>query len=264
MKLQKSIFKIFILSLAITILAPIIANAIPSITNEEEKITLGIDEFRGKDSDGTYTAYGFAGGQHIYKIYEEKNGILDHNKEIYCLDISRGFNLGGSINSNTHEYNQKIDMLSQNMEDNDIIDKEKANNRESFSEDDYIKIVRILRNIYVQGSGDEAKKNFLKKMIDTESLQYVDEHDNEQIYITDKDIEVAQQLAIWHYTNENKQTKGRKLSDYLGKDNLTDIYQAIYSDVKNKTEDEIIQSVQKYMDNGSGPDEDLSNGRRRL
>ena len=48
-------------------------------------------------------------------------------------------------------------MLSQNMEDNDIIDKEKANNRESFSEDDYIKIVRILRNIYVQGSGDEAK-----------------------------------------------------------------------------------------------------------
>lgn len=90
MKLRKNIFKIFILILIITILAPIVVKAIP-LTINEETIKLGIDEFRGQDSDGTYTAYGFNNGQHIYKIYKEDDGNKDYNKAIYCLDVARGF-----------------------------------------------------------------------------------------------------------------------------------------------------------------------------
>ncbi len=261
MKLQKNIFRIFILSLAITILAPIIVNAIPSITNEEE-IILGIDEFRGQDSDGTYTAYGFKGGQHIYKIYENKNGTLDYNKAIYCLDVSRGFNDGGKLDFNPYTYNIKKNMLSE--EDKEyIVSREKLHNQESFSEDDYIKIVKILKNIYIPGSGDEARKSFLNKMINTDNLQY---NDGEQIYITDKDIEVAQQLAIWHYTNENTKTNGGMLSDYLGQNNLANVYQAIYSDAE-KNEDMINKDLENDMPEGSGPDEGLKStalGRRRL
>lgn len=263
MKLQKNIFKIFILSLAITILAPIVVNAISSITNEEE-ITLAIDEFRGQDSDGTYTAYGFAGGQYIYKIYENKNGTSDYNKAIYCLDVSRGFNNNGKLDFiNTYTYNLKKDMLSEDGKNYIVEEDYEKYNKESFLIEDYDKVVKILKNIYIPGSGEDARKNFLKKM-NTENLQYVDEHNEEQIYITDKDIEVAQQLAIWHYTNENTITNGRKLSEYLGTNNLTDIYQAIYSDAEKTQVDRIIMDVNLE---GLGPDEGLKNtnlGRRRL
>ena len=82
MKLRFNIFKIFILAIIISIFIPLTSNA--------ANIKLALDEFRGKDSDDNYIAYGFK-QQHIYKIYELNNGAKDYNKSIFCLDAGRGF-----------------------------------------------------------------------------------------------------------------------------------------------------------------------------
>lgn len=219
MKLVRNIFKIFILSLAISILAPIAVNA--------ATINLAIDEFRGQDSDGTYPAYGLR-NQHIYKIYEINNGTKNYNKAIYCLDVSRGF--GANTNewglNREKPYNQSLNMLDK--EDAKTIKNYETNNNfnfnESDTESDYEKVLKILKNTYIEGT--ISKEEFLNKMIPNYS--------SDNFYITVKDIEVAEQLAIWHYTNEKYITNNETFAELLGNNGLTEIYTSIYSD-ENKT-----------------------------
>ena len=229
MKLRKNILKIFILSLAIAILAPLAVNA--------ATINLAIDEFRGQDSDGTYPAYALR-NQHIYKIYEINSGTENYNKAIYCLDISRGFG------SNTSEwglnkektYNQSLNMLDE--ADIATIKNYETSNNTSFSQADYEKVLKILKNTYIEGT--MSKEDFLNKMISN--------YRSDEFYITEKDIEVAQQLAIWHYTNENTSTGGTTFGELLGNSKLTEIYTSIYSN-EGKTN---LADIITYITDASG------------
>lgn len=53
-------------------------------------------------------------------------------------------------------------------------------------------------------------------------------YNENDFYITDRDIEVAQQLAIWHYSNENTVTGNTTFGNLLGNSELTEIYQTVY------------------------------------
>ena len=206
-------------------------------------INLAIDEFRGKDSDNTYPAYGLR-DQYIYKIYELNNGTQNYDRAIYCLDASRGFGTGTGLNLNTStEYNQTLNMLD-STEKETIKAYEKANNT-SFSEEDYEKILKILKNSYIAGTTD--KNTYLKKMIPN--------YQEDDVYITDRDIEVAQQLAIWHYSNENTTTGNTTFGNLLGDTALSEIYQAVYEDEGKTNIDQII----KYITDNSGISNDYDN-----
>ena len=139
-------------------------------------INLALDEFRGKDSDNTYPAYGMD-SQHIYRVYEVTNGTQNYNRAIYCLDAGRGFGTGTGLTLNTTtEYNQSFNMMN-TTEKETIKGYETANNA-SFSAEDYEKVLKILKNSYISGTTD--KSTFLKKMIPN--------YESSLYYITDKDI----------------------------------------------------------------------------
>lgn len=206
-------------------------------------INLAIDEFRGLDSDNKYPAYGLR-NQHIYKIYEINNGTQNYNRAIYCLDASRGFGSGSGLNlNNSTEYNQSLNMLN-STEKETVKGYETANNK-SFSTEDYEKILKILKNSYIPGSTD--KTSYLKKMITN--------YNENDFYITDRDIEVAQQLAIWHYSNENTATGNTTFGNLLGNSELTEIYQTVYSDEGKANLDKIIT----YITENSGIEENYDN-----
>ena len=63
----------------------------------------------------------------------------------------------------------------------------------------------------------------------------ISNYNSNEYYITDKDIEVAQQLAIWHYTNENTITGNQTFGQLLGNNGIVDIYAAIYADENKAT-----------------------------
>lgn len=220
MKERKVISKIIILMIAI-LMIPLASFA--------SSINLAIDVFRGVDDDGNYPAYALR-GQYTYKIYEIDGNTTNYNKAIYCLDVSRGFGSGTSewgLNR-SKEYNKQINMLEdlQNFKNGDtsLINTYETNNNSSFSSDDYEKVVKILKKTYIPNV--TSKEDFLKEMIPA--------YNSDDFHITDKDIEIAEQLAIWHYTNESTQTGGMTFGDLLGNTQLSEIYAAIYKD-ENKT-----------------------------
>lgn len=200
-------------------------------------INLALDEFRGKDSDNTYPAYGMD-SQHIYKVYEVTNGTQNYNRAIYCLDAGRGFGTGTGLTLNTTtEYNQSFNMMN-TTEKETIKGYETANNA-SFSAEDYEKVLKILKNSYISGTTD--KSTFLKKMIPN--------YESSLYYITDKDIEVAQQLAIWHYTNESTKTNNTTFGELLKNSEIANLYQAVYSDEGKNNIDKIISYITEATKN---------------
>lgn len=234
MRLRNNIFKVFIISLIVIMIIPFTVNA--------TSINLAIDQFRGIDSDGTYIAYALA-DQYIYKIYEIENNSNDYDKAIYCLDVGRGFGSNTSewgLNK-SKEYNQSLDML--NDSDKQIIKNYEKTYNASFSDDDYEKVLKILKNIYIPSA--ISKDEFLRKMIK--------DYNSQDYYITQKDIEVAQQLAIWHYTNESTITGDRTFGSLLGDTGITDIYTAIYSN-EGKTN---LAEILTYVNSKLSYDEDL-------
>lgn len=232
-----------------------------AVSSEIKKLKL--TQFRGVDSDGTNGAYALP-NQNIYKVVEGDN----YNQQIFCLDMSRGFGSESGLNLEGNvDYESKGSMDDSNK--NNIYSIEN-NNNSSFDTSDYDSIVRILNNIYVpdtslSSSDRESEKNaFLRKILgnnvilnngvdedptvikgkndeDLESLEDVDDNYLFCYYITEKDIEVAEQLAIWHFTNENTLIANTQLvSATLGSE-LGNLLLKLETDT-----DEILLGVEKY------------------
>lgn len=159
------------------------------------------------------------------------------------------------LNYNTVEYNMKKDMLSQEGK-NSISEIERDNNSSNYNDENYEKIVKILKNIYIKGSGDEARKRFLEKVIIKGNSDNITTEQEDSFYITDNDIEVAQQLAIWYYTNK---IKPDYFVNYLGNEGLSNIYQAIYQDEEKTQEHSIINDIKGTGSNQLKRSEDLAN-----
>ncbi len=237
MKRTKNFIKAIIVAIILSIILPLSSYAIGG-----ESLTLALDRFRGEDSDGTYPAYALT-DQFIYKIYEIKNGASNYDRAIYCLDMARGFGSGSGLNLNESiEYNKKLNMLDNNGK-TEIINNETSNNNEGFSQEDYDKIVKILKNIYIPGKTD--RNEFLSKTIEN--------YNENDYYVTDKDIEVAQQLAIWHYTNEDK-------LNGLFNGESSSIYTAIYEDENKVNIAEIVKYIVESSGIEDGYDEELYEG----
>ena len=114
---------------------------------------------------------------------------------MYCLNARRGFQFNGEMREKNGIYNIELDMAEETNK----------SRIESYASGDliknYNKIMWIADNSYIATGNEnyqtsDAYKAFMKKTGIT--------IDNEVLYnLTEDDIEVVQQMAIWYFTNED-------------------------------------------------------------
>ena len=198
MKIRKGI-----LSVLITILVIIILN-ITSTTVRALTVApmyLGIEEYRA--SGYAYQAI----EKKMWKIatYEDNTSEAmknpDMSKTIYCIKAGPGFgstDMGGSYvgQVKVQPYTQKFDLKDINSKTNPIT----GNYLNSIpSGENYNSLIWVLEHCYVPGL--ETSEKYKKELI-AEALKGTDLPTN--INISDDEIDIAQQLAIWFFTNSEE------------------------------------------------------------
>lgn len=196
--------------------------AIKSSTIEQK--WLGISEKRESGNSYKWNVDTTGNGKKVWKIATYPSGDIDlRNYEdlYYCLNAKMGFGLnnGEMAEGKKDEYTTSIDML-------DTLSKEVISGKsEGKIGENYNKVLWILSNAYVPGQTIQEEKAQLLK----NALEYV-KSDNtrfdklsgilpnrivnsvisenmldskEAINLTDDDIDVVQQMAIWYYTNSD-------------------------------------------------------------
>lgn len=168
-------------------------------------------------------------GHNVYEITEV--GDSTYGEIYYCLqsDIGLGGQDGNILANDKDEYNIAYDMKT----DKSLI-KEKANSL-NISKDDttYNKILWVLDNSYMPtNSADymntDNYKNFMKKVGIT-----ID--DEQGLNLTEEDIKVVQQMAIWYFSNSANSTYNQNELPalYLNGKQLSSIY--LYTDEYGRT-----------------------------
>ena len=162
---------------------------------------LGIEEYRA--SGYAYQAI----EKKMWKIatYEDNTSEAmknpDMSKTIYCIKAGPGFgstDMGGSYvgQVKVQPYTQKFDLKDINSKTNPIT----GNYLNSIpSGENYNSLIWVLEHCYVPGL--ETSEKYKKELI-AEALKGTDLPTN--INISDDEIDIAQQLAIWFFTNSEE------------------------------------------------------------
>ena len=191
---------------------------------------LGISKSRKSGNDyGWYRDTNGNPQKRVWKIVEYTS-MTDSNPNFdnlyYCLNATRGFGANGTGTSmgavTRDEYATQYEMNLENKNNISNLAGEKVGNN-------YNKILWILDKSYVPGKSSEndkenllsnaynyivsnqsrfdslsqfVKKSAINKIINKDGNPDMIEADS-RLNMTDDDIEVAQQMAIWYYTNED-------------------------------------------------------------
>ena len=177
-----------ILILIIAVIISIITFSGVNKTNAESAgpIYLGLETFRS-------SGYGYRqGGKKVWKIAQYNSpsgGTGDISQMIYCIKAGPGFGSSDMSSGNgvkISTYNQKF-----NLKDLSSIGSPYRNVLPTGT--NYNKLMWVLDHMYIiPENGDEtAKNNFLRSVIPNERYSL----------LTNDDIDVVQQLAIWYFTN---------------------------------------------------------------
>lgn len=143
--------------------------------------------------------YGYqANVKNVWKIVEYKDGAYTYDNAFYCLRGGKGF--GGSSYIENKVYNISYDMKKISLIPNSIrpilpSDEQKTVEigGETYTYSDYNAVLWLLDNMYLPKDKDATilKQNLMSKAFPQGT----------EITLTDDDIEVVQQLAIWYFTN---------------------------------------------------------------
>lgn len=217
-------------------------------------ITLNIQENR----PGTNNKYGVTRKdngtgilQKIFKIGELQNNVLIFDSAYYCLRGGLGFGSSETeISNDGVEYRKLADLESKE----DIQDYFKGlNNNIGLSDENYNSICWIVDNMYLpkHEKAEKMKTELFEKVqkyVDEKKVKMYANNDfsKNNIKLTDDDIEVVQQMALWYFTNIDEQNTDKKdksvsiaygenftLSTYLklNENNITDQNRAEQVDV---------------------------------
>ncbi len=136
----------------------------------------------------------------VLKIVDKANTKPDFNNAIYCLKAGQGFGSDSNVLADVN-YDTYYDMVSERDNVNNVI---------NLSESNYNSVLWLLDNIYLpkqlpiedrqQARNDLLNKAFKKEFEDVNSETFYG-WTVDKLYITDDDIEVVQQWALWHFTN---------------------------------------------------------------
>ena len=159
-------------------------------------------------------------GKNIWKIYDTSN---DRNYTIYCLKGGPGFGSENMFNANsvTQQYTQAFDMRHpENIQDEYkkyYSDSESINILPDANSKEYKAIMWILDNCFIlpeENSEEASSSDITKGDIKRDALiasakayakeEYQEATDYEFDCLTDDDIDVVQQLAIWYFTNPDE------------------------------------------------------------
>ena len=189
---------------------------------------LGIEEFRN-------SGYGYSiDGKIVWKIteYDDMNGSNpNRNKTIYCIKGGAGF---GSQNENgeyvgkneVKKYDHKFDLKNRETIDGNYL-------LAIPSGTDYNSLIWVLEHCYVPEN--DTTRTYRQELLDSAK----DYHrnvlgDTDRIYfekLTDDDIDIVQQLAIWYFTNSTENTEyklSQKTFNYFIKEkNKSEAYRII-------------------------------------
>lgn len=227
---------------------------LPTVSYAAEKVKLNIQHERpysDDDGDGTigndiYTLVRQA-NQTVFKIGQQKeNGELDFEPDnendvtaYYCLRAGLGFGSTEEILKQGVDYTYKCDLSDSNSVKEYYADEIKYN----ISEENYKAICWIADNMYLPKSeyAEEMKQELLNKAGITNSK------------LTDDDIEVIQQTALWYFSNydENGGANSLSLAQSVALANLL-LINGTQPDNDtevsyNKTREEQINTLYKYL-----------------
>ena len=138
------------------------------------------------------SGYGYrALEKNIWKIVETNNSgtTANYNNTIYCLKAGPGFGSSefGNGTPTVRPYTRYFDMTDSSfINSNDIY-----RNVLPTDSTTYNALLWILEHAYVPGSDNAAE--YKTSLLNAAGIRYED--------LTDDDIDVVQQLAIWHFTN---------------------------------------------------------------
>lgn len=192
MKIRKGILSILIINLASIILSMVATKVNAAVA--DPSLYLGIEEYR----QGT-PAYGYEVLDKImWKIssYESKNKTNpDQSRTFYCIKGGDGFGSvdkdGKYVGLNTvQEYKFYFDLKDRNSITGNYLNALPSGAS-------YNSLIWVLEHCYVPGLS--TSQSYRKELIE-EAIKGTDLSAN--INISDSEIDVAQQLAIWYFTND--------------------------------------------------------------
>lgn len=149
-----------------------------------DTIKFGLQAYRKANKEGNQFSYQ-VNGQMIWKPvkYENDGSTYTYNDTIYCLKAETGFyrNKPGNY---TQDYDRSYDF----KESKDLLNT-------SIHFDQYVSILWILNHAYIPNTetSEEEKESLLAKV-----GLYPEE-------ITEDEIDIIQQLAIWYFTNQKEE-----------------------------------------------------------
>ena len=146
------------------------------------------------------SGYGYkAIEKNVWKIVETNSsgGSVSYDNTIYCLKGGPGFGSSdfGSGNPTLRHYTKYFD-----MKDPSSIPSPYVNALPNVNSNTYKALLWLLENVYVPAKSgasteeQQAAKEYRDLLLDNADLA--------GSYLTDDDIDVVQQLAIWHFTND--------------------------------------------------------------
>ncbi len=164
------------------------------------------------------SGYGYQqGGKTVFKIakYDSTDDTTaDLNNTIYCIKAGPGFGSSDMANSTPtiSTYSQKFD-----LRDVDSIDS--TYSAVLPTGENYNKLMWILDNLYIPNYSNTSDENqdariaFLEQLLGKEQSNW----DECFEYLSDDEIDVIQQLAIWYYTNPDGEYHYEEIELYQSK-----------------------------------------------
>ena len=165
-----------------------------SIVFAEESRTFGIVSIR----EG---GYGYqANTKNVWKIVEYEGNNFTYDNAIYCLKAGQGF--GDNAHIEKREYNVSYDMKQYSVIPDSVkkilpSDEKKTAtvNGKEYTYSDYNAVLALLDNFYLPKDENALE---LKDAIFSTVFPNLEK---DEILLTNDDIEVVQQLAIWYFSN---------------------------------------------------------------
>ena len=177
----------------------------------EQSYVLGITNVREPQNGKLGGAYGIGGlksdgtpNKKVWKIVSyESTGKINYDNAFYCVKAEHGFvNNTTSVNvaDVRKTYDTSFNMKTQREE---VITRlnaiNKAINKSELTEETYNKMMWIIDNMYLpKADGALDTKQALMQAAGITEYGY-------GVLLTDDDIEVVQQLALWYFTNQDDQ-----------------------------------------------------------
>ncbi len=203
-KIRKSFLSIIIITLFLLLFTGI-TQSYAAIANPPKRF--GVISVRPNAGYG----YLVSGNDKVWKIVEYNDAssnpaVIDYSRTIYCLKQGLGFGSGG-IRPLPEYYDTYFDMKKEYGT--------MPSNYKSMLPQSYNEVLWLLDNIYV-ADGTESSKHEREALLakvfkdDLEDTELYPPFTMEDIVLTDDDMDVVQQLAVWYFTNPE--------NDYLKND----------------------------------------------